>query len=365
MLKEANYKSLFHTLFQVFLLLGSLYIFLFSIDLMGSSMKMFGKGFAEALIASTSNPFVGLFIGILSTSIIQSSSTTTSIVVGLVGSNAMTVANAIPIVMGANIGTSVTNILVSLAHLNRSVEFRRSFAASVVHDFFNFLTVLVLFPLQYYTNFLGYISRGLEVVFQDVGGLTLFNPLKAITKPVISILCDLIPHPWILLILALVLLFLALRQIVNVLKVLVVAKTGSWFDKVLFKNQFRAFTVGLILTMLAQSSSITTSLVIPLAGAGLLTLRQIFPYTLGANIGTTITAILASLVTANANAVIVAFAHLLFNVSGLAIWWPLKKIPLFIAESFAKRAVKNKVLPIVFVLVTFFVIPLIVILTLN
>jgi len=358
-------KSLYDTLLQVALLLGSLYVFLLSIDLMGSSMKMFGKGFAEALIASTSNPLVGLFIGILATSIIQSSSTTTSIVVGLVGSNALTVANAIPIIMGANIGTSVTNILVSMAHINRSVEFRRSFAASIVHDFFNFLTVLLLFPLQYFTNFLGQISRYLEVLFQNAGGLKLFNPLKAITKPVISYLCDHINYPWILLFLALILLFLALRQMVKVLKVLVVAKTGAWFDKVLFKNQFTSFTVGLMLTIMAQSSSITTSLVIPLAGAGLLTLRQIFPYTLGANIGTTITAILASLVTANANAVIVAFAHSLFNVSGMAIWWPLKRFPLFLAEAFAERAIKNKLIPIIFVLVMFFVIPLVVILILN
>ncbi len=365
MSKIVPHKPLFHTLLQVSLLLVFLYLFLLSIDLMGSSMKMFGKGFAEALIASTSNPLVGLFIGILATSIIQSSSTTTSIVVGLVGSNALTVANAIPIIMGANIGTSVTNILVSLAHLNRSVEFRRSFAASIVHDFFNFLTVLVLFPLQYFTNFLGHISQDLEVLFQNAGGLTLFNPLKAITKPVISFLCDLINYPWILLILALVLLFLALRQIVQVLRILVVAKTGAWFDKILFKNQFRAFCVGLIMTTLAQSSSITTSLVIPLAGAGILTLRQIFPYTLGANVGTTVTAILASLVTANANAVVVAFAHLMFNISGMAIWWPLKEVPLFIAERFAERAVKNKLIPIIFVLVMFYVIPLIVIITLN
>lgn len=365
MSKTAIHKSLFHTLFQVLLLAVFLYFFLLSIDLMGSSMKMFGKGFAETLIASTSNPLVGLFIGILATSIIQSSSTTTSIVVGLVGSNALTVANAIPIIMGANIGTSVTNTLVALAHINRSVEFRRSFAASIVHDFFNFLAVLVLFPLQYFTNFLGHISHELEVLFQNAGGLNLFNPLKAATKPVVSLLADLISNPWILLTIALIMLFLALRQIVKVLKVLVVAKAGAWFDKVLFKNQFTAFMVGLILTILAQSSSITTSLVIPLAGAGLLTLRQIFPYTLGANVGTTITAILASLVTANANAVVVAFAHLLFNISGITIWWPLKDIPVFLAQRFADQAAKNRLFPLIYVLVLFFVVPLIVILTLN
>jgi len=358
-------KSVFKTVSQVILLLVFLYLFLLSIDLMGGSMKLFGKGFAETLIASTSNPIVGLFIGILATSLIQSSSTTTSIVVGLVGSGALTVANAIPIIMGANIGTSVTNTLVSLAHINRSVEFRRSFAASIVHDYFNFLSVLVLFPLQYFSNFLGYIAHDLEVLFQNAGGLNLFNPLKAVTKPVVSSLIDLINNPWILLILSLILLFLALRQIVKVLKVLVVAKAGAWFDKFLFKNQFRALAVGLLLTILAQSSSITTSLVIPLAGAGLLTLRQIFPYTLGANVGTTVTAIMASLVTGNPNAVVVAFAHLLFNISGIVIWWPLQKVPVSLAEKFADIATKHRAYPIMYVLVLFFIIPLIVVFTFN
>ena len=114
------------TLVRIVLLILSLYLFLFSINLMGTALKMFGKGFAEAMIASTSVPVVGLFIGILATSLIQSSSTTTSIVVAMVGGDVLTVTNAIPIVMGANIGTSVTNTLVSIAHITRSQEFHRS-----------------------------------------------------------------------------------------------------------------------------------------------------------------------------------------------------------------------------------------------
>jgi sodium-dependent phosphate cotransporter len=116
---------------------------------------MFGSGLAETLIATTTNPLVGLFIGILATSIIQSSSSTTSIVVGLVAGGALNVANAIPIVMGANIGTSVTNLLVSLTQIRRDLEFRRALSAAIVHDFFNILAVIVIFPLQYFTNFLG------------------------------------------------------------------------------------------------------------------------------------------------------------------------------------------------------------------
>jgi len=349
------------TLWRLLQLLGFLYLFLFSINLMGASLKMFGAGFAESLIGSTSNPLVGLFIGIVTTGVIQSSSATTSIVVALVGGGALTVSGAIPIVMGANIGTSVTCILVSLAHLNRTTEFRRSFSASIVHDFFNFLAVLVLFPLQYYTDFLGIASEYLAASFQNVGGLELFNPVKAATKPLVTLVSGILENPWLLLLFALICLFVALKQIVNALRVLIVRKAEAWFDKVLFRNGATAFTVGLILTFLAQSSSITTSLAIPLAGAGILTLRQIFPYTLGANVGTTITAILAALVTGNIHAVEVAFAHLFFNISGILIWWPLSSVPISLARSFGKLAIRNRVFPFAYILVTFFIVPLVLI----
>lgn len=326
---------------------------------MGASLRMFGKGLAETLIATTTNPLVGLFIGILSTSIIQSSSTTTSIVVGLVAGGALNVANAIPIIMGANIGTSVTNTLVSLTQIRRATEFRRALAAATVHDFFNVLAVLVLFPLQYFTHFLGKAATFLGDNFQHIGGLRFLSPVKALTKPPVDILKDLLgSYPWILLALSLLFLILALTRMVKSLRILVVKKAEAWFDRYLFKTAFRALLVGLLLTAMVQSSSITTSLAVPMAGAGLLTLVQIFPYTLGANIGTTVTAILAALVTGNLSAIIVAFSHLLFNISGMIIWWPFKFVPISIAEKFAGIAVKHKIVAIVYIIVVFFVIPI-------
>jgi sodium-dependent phosphate cotransporter len=330
---------------------------------MGASFKIFGKDFAETLIATTSNPFVGLFIGVLATSLIQSSSSTTSIVVGMVGGGVLNVANAIPIVMGANIGTSVTNTIVSMANINRSNEFRRSFAASTVHDFFNILSVLVLFPIQYFTNFLGFIAHEFEIIFQDVGGLELFNPIKSATKPLINIITGWLGEfPWLILLLSIIILFFALKKMVDTLRVLVIKRAEVWFDKILFKTAFRAFSVGLVMTLMAQSSSITTSLVVPMAGAGMLTLAQIFPYTLGANIGTTITAILASLATGNINAVVVAFSHLMFNISGIIIWWPFSRVPIFLANALAEYSIRNKLYPFIYVLTMFFIIPVLVIL---
>ena len=108
---------------------------------------------------------------------------------------------------------------------------------------------------------------------------------------------------------------------------------------------------------MVQSSSITTSLVVPLAGAGILTLGQIFPFALGANVGTTITAILASLVTGNEAAVTVAFAHLLFNVSGIVLIWPIKKVPIWMAETLARASLKSRLIPLLYILTVFFLIP--------
>ncbi|MBI9072451.1 MAG: Na/Pi symporter [Melioribacteraceae bacterium] len=350
-----------------------LYLFLFSLDLMGASLKLFGKEFSETLIATTTNPFVGLFIGIIATSVIQSSSSTTSIVVGMVAGGALTIDTAIPIIMGANIGTSITNTIASLPQINRSNEFQRAFAAATVHDFFNFLSVIIIFPLQLATNFLGYIATELEHVFANVGGLAFLSPVKAITKPVVKALlnyggeyiADKDILAWVMFAIALAILFLALKYMVSSLKVLVVSKAKAWFDKVLFKTSVRAFLVGIFLTILVQSSSITTSLVVPMAGAGLLTLSQIFPYTLGSNIGTTVTAMLASLITGSDAAVAVAFAHLIFNISGIIIWWPFKKLPILLAEKFAEYSTKSKIIPVAYVLVLFFIIPVIVIYLAN
>lgn len=344
------------------LLVVLLYIFFVSISLMGASFKFFGKDFAVKLLETTASPFVGLFIGIFTTSIVQSSSTTTSITVGLVAAGGLDVTHAIPIIMGANIGTSVTNTLVSIGHISRPVEFRRAFAAATVHDFFNLLSVLIMFPLQLGTNFLGRASTFLAIEFEHVGGFKAMDPLKTVVKPAVHA----IEHAThesgtLMLIISILLLFTALRYIVVNLRALVIGKVETFFNETLFKNAWRAMLLGLVLTVMVQSSSITTSLAVPLAGAGILTLRQIFPLTLGANVGTTVTAILASLVTGSAAAVTVAFAHLLFNMFGIAIIWPVRRVPLFFADTLAMWSVRSKIVPIVYVLVVFFMIPLILI----
>ena len=366
-------KFLDSNLFSILKLIFFMYLFFLSLQMMGDGMKMFGKGFSKTLIETTSNPFIGLFIGILATSLMQSSSSTTSMVVAMIAGGAFgtdyakSIELAIPLIMGANIGTSITNTIASLPQIKRDNEFKRAFAAATVHDFFNILSVIVIFPLQLATNFLGIMAKELAEIFQGVGGLTFLSPVKLITKPVAVLVENGLASfsqsktvvAWLIVIMSLVFLFVALKFMVDVLKSLVIDKAKAWFDNYLFKNSVRAFVVGILLTFLVQSSSITTSLVVPMAGAGLLTLVQIFPYTIGSNIGTTLTAILAALVTGNIAALTVSFSHLLFNISGIVIWFPFKFVPIKMAELFAEYSTKSKIIPVAYVVITFFIIPII------
>ena len=341
------------------LLLLLLYTFFISISLMGDSFKFFGRGFAEQLLMTTANPFVGLFIGILATSLVQSSSTTTSMTVALVAVGSLTVEGAIPIIIGANIGTSVTNSLVSLGHISRPNEFRRAFAAATVHDFFNVLAVLILFPLEMTTHFMARMAAFLGGRLAEVGGLSLANPVNLIVDPVTDVITAATGESGLfMLLISIVLLFVALRYIVVNLKVLVIGRVEAFFSTVLFKNALRAMSFGFVLTIIVQSSSITTSLAVPLAGAGLLTLRQIFPFTLGANLGTTITAMLAALVLGAEAAVTVAFVHVLFNVVGISVIWPFRGIPLALASTLADWSIRSRLIPLVYVVTVFFLLPI-------
>lgn len=370
---------------NLLLFLLFLYLFFISIELMGTAFKGFGKGFAERLIATTANPFVGLFIGILSTSIMQSSSMTTSILVGMVAVGTISVRNAIPVVMGANIGTTVTNTIVAMAHITRKQEFKRAFSGALLHDFFNSLSVIVLLPLHLISQlifgkgYLQYLAEILTKIFSNVGGMKFISPLKLLTRPVINLLHkQLLPailRPFfaqengeisakalgvLTLIFAVALLFLALKYMTKFMKSALMARVGNLFDAYLFKTPLRGFVVGAILTATVQSSSVTTSLAVPLIGAGVLTMQQIFPYVLGANLGTTITAMLAALAIGTEGggiAITVAFAHLCFNISGTLIWYPLKKVPITMARKMGEFSMKSRKLAIIYLIVVFYMIP--------
>ncbi|MDX1740461.1 MAG: Na/Pi symporter, partial [Rhodothermales bacterium] len=162
----------------------ALFAFFLGLELLGSSFKLLGRDVASALIETTANPVVGLFAGVLATALIQSSSTVTSLVVSIVAGGGLTVAGAIPIVMGANVGTSITNTFVSLGHITSRDEFRLATAGATVHDMFNLLTVAILLPLEMAFGILSVPALWLAAGLSDVGGPSLLSPVNAIVGPV-------------------------------------------------------------------------------------------------------------------------------------------------------------------------------------
>jgi len=347
-----------------------LYIFLCSISLLGGAFKLFGKGFSEALITGTTNPVIGLMIGLLATSLIQSSSSTTSIVVGLVAAGAITVTGAVPIVMGANMGTTVTNTIVAMGSIKRRSEFARAYAGATMHDFFNLMTILILFPLEQATHLLERSATWVSSHLIGAQGVEFHSPVKAAVKPTVNLVqnglqevLNLPPYAvgTIMLVLALLLIFISLTNLTKVLKQAVLVRAEGSVIAWVTRGGIVAMIVGMLLTVAVQSSSITTSLLVPLIGAGIVPLEGAFAVTLGANVGTTVTALLASL-TGNVAAVTVALVHLHFNLLGILIIYPLRpirRIPINVARMLAIRTARNKIWALIYMAGLFFLLPLV------
>jgi len=342
-------------------ILVALLIFLFALDLMISSLQHLGKTAAETIILATSNPFTGLFIGLLVTAIIQSSSTTTSMTVALVASGAITLEGAIPIIMGANVGTTITSTIVSLGFITKKKEFRRAVAAGTYHDFFNILTVIILFPLEYYYGFLSQASQFIATRFfnEPMGPMTTDFSILSVFKPLIQLLVTTIHQGFILMILAFALLFGSILFFRKVLSDLLGFGTQGRLQQFFFQNSIKSFGWGLITTAAIRSSTITTSLVVPLVAKKVIRLRQAVPFILGANIGTTITAFIAAMFNSNV-AISIAVAHFLFNFIGVLIFFPIpyiREIPINLANGLGKLTLKYRLAGFLYLLLTFFVIP--------
>jgi sodium-dependent phosphate cotransporter len=352
-----------------------LYGFLLAIGLMSSAFKSLGADTAGGLFAGIDNPFVALLVGILATVLVQSSSVTTSTIVALVGAGELPLEMAVPMVMGANIGTTVTNTLVSIGSARRAREFQRAFACATVHDVFNILAVIVFLPLELMTGYLRSTADWLATLLTSNSAsvdATFTSPVKVAVKAGVN---------WVrsgfeatgltstllevcVLAGALALIFFCLIRITKTMRSLLVERIESSINRVLGRSGVLGILVGCGLTIAVQSSSITTSMLVPLAGAGILSLRNAYPIVLGCNLGTTATAMLASMAAAGEPAgqaaLAVALVHLLFNLSGVTLFYAVpmvRDIPIELSIRLAKLATANKAWLAVYGLTLFVAIP--------
>lgn len=366
-------ESSLHPALRVLVVVLLLFLFLTGVKGLGDGFKLLGQDLLDSFFRATENPFVALMIGILATTLVQSSSVSTSMIVGLVAApeNPLPIENAIPMVMGTNIGTTVTNTVVSLAHMTRRDEFQRAFAVATCHDFFNFLTVAVLLPLELATGLGRRVATALSGLVSGMGGMDYDSPLKG------AISAGVAPLHWLaealvesgpsrgafIAIGSALVIIAALVLLVRVMRAAMQSRIESNVSLFLGRHAVLAILFGAVATVMVQSSSITTSLLVPLAGAGLITLNQAFPVTLGANVGTTVTALLASMAVSGANAqagIIIALVHLLFNVTGIVMIYPIpavREIPLGLARWFAGVARRSRGWAVVYIVVLFYGLP--------
>ncbi|XP_065138618.2 solute carrier family 34 member 2b isoform X1 [Paramisgurnus dabryanus] len=440
------------------LLLGLLYMFVCSLDVLSSAFQLVGGKAAGDIFkdnAVLSNPVAGLVIGVLVTVLVQSSSTSSSIVVSMVSSGLLDVKSAVPIVMGANIGTSVTNTIVAVMQAGDRNEFRRAFAGATVHDFFNWLSVLILLPLEVASGFLFKLTKLLIDSFNIQSGADAPELLKVITEPLtkniieldssvisgiatgdpaaqnkslIKIWCktqkftDLVnitvpgtanctpdalcwvennltytqknqtetinlskcTHIFvnanlpdlavglILLALSLLALCTCLILIVKLLNSMLKGQVAVVIKKVLntdfpfpfgWVTGYLAILVGAGMTFIVQSSSVFTSAITPLVGIGVISIERAYPLTLGSNIGTTTTAILAALASPGetlANSLQVSLCHFFFNICGILLWYPIPftRIPIRLAKALGNRTAKYRWFAGVYVILCFLILPL-------
>lgn len=357
------------------IVIGLVYLLLAAVGAIGDGFKAATASNAKELFSFATNPMVGLVIGVVATALIQSSSTVTAIIVGMVAGG-LPVSIAIPLIMGANIGTSLTSTIVSLGHVRSGEEFRRAFSAATVHDAFNIVAVAILLPLEMMFGFLEKTSALLAGFFVSDASVDMksVNFMKMAISPATDLLSasvSWLPNQvWMgvaLIVIGVALILFVVTAIGKVLRKVMVGKARDIMHASVGRGPVSGMCSGAIITLLVQSSSTTTALIVPLAGTGVFNLRQVYPFTLGTNVGTCITALLAATAISGPTAVLamqIALVHLMFNLVGILVIYGLpflRGIPPSIATGLAELAQKNKLYVVAYILGVFFVLPLLLI----
>jgi sodium-dependent phosphate cotransporter len=248
---------------------------------------------------SLSSPIRGLSAGVLITSMIQSSSATVALIVTSVGSGVLSVEQSVFLVMGANIGTTVTNSIVALAHARRTEEFQRVVPAVLVDDFFKIFNIAIFFVLEISTGFLHrasvFIVDSMQALASADQALRLFpDVLDLATEPVVktvvggsqSIGLGTGAVAGFLFIFFFLVLISSLKLIADSMSRLFVDRSRQMVDR-LFSKPGRSSFIGFATCWLLQSSSVAISLILPFVSQRMIRLKAVYQYSLGASLGTT------------------------------------------------------------------------------
>ena len=355
---------------------GLIYLLICAVSIISRGFSGLSGDAAHGLFDFAQNPWVGLMVGVLATVLIQSSTTTTAITVTAVGAGALPLTSAVPILFGANVGTTVTTTLIALGYIRNRVEYRRALEASSIHDFYNWLALLVFFPIELAWQPLQRASGALTDALYGTAWLpdpAEFNIMRTLTRPVVNAAAgatsplDGAVGPLVLIVVGAGLIFVAVKYLSKLLKLLMVGRARDMLTRAAGRNPAAALVTGLGVTVVTQSSTITTSVLVPFAGAGLLSTKQLYPITVGANLGTTFTTVFAAFAIVGADARIglqAALVHLLYNIGSLVVVYVfplLRPVPLWCSEWLARVATDRKWVIAVYLLGFFILMPALVI----
>ncbi|GLE09158.1 hypothetical protein PINS_up020749 [Pythium insidiosum] len=352
---QSTRKKVFLGISFFLLAMASLYFFMVAIKLVSEGITLAAGCGTKGAFNFANNPIAGLMIGTMSTALIHSSSTITSITVALVGTNSLTIRQAVPIVMGANIGTCVTCIMVAFAQVGDRRRFERAMAAATVHDMYNIWSVIVMFPIEVFFHPLEKLSKAMSHAQTDGGAFK--SPVDAVVNPladlVIKVDKDAIyavasgekscikgtsflvggvfhgagmsdaTTGALVATIGFLIVIGSLIMLIRMMSRVFLGPTKRIVARALDYNGYLNILIGTALTFVVQSSTLVTSTLTPMAGLGVITLEQVYPLAMGANLGTTATALLASLVTASHNSVAIALVHFWFNTFGILLFYPI------------------------------------------
>ena len=265
------------TVFNVFSLLGGLALFLFGMDIMGKALEKQAGGQLQKILSKlTDNPLKGFFLGLCVTAVIQSSSATTVMVVGFVNSGIMELHQAIGVIMGSNVGTTVTSWILSLSGLQGD-----SFLINMLKPT-SFSPVLAFIGILLYMG-KSEKRRGVGTIL--IGFAVLMTGMTAMSNAVLPL------------------------------------QNEAWFTNLFirFSNPLLGVLVGAVVTGVIQSSSASVGILQALSATGVITYGSAIPIIMGQNIGTCVTALISS-VGANKNARRAAMVHLYFNIIGVTLF---------------------------------------------
>ncbi|OUC48909.1 sodium-dependent inorganic phosphate transporter [Trichinella nativa] len=410
-----------YAMMDIILILSLLYFFVCSLDLLSKSFTLIGARIIKDIFCNNTilqSALAKVMVGLLGTAVLQSSGVSTSIVVSMVASGAIDVKSAIPIIMGVNVGTSVTSTLISLVRTNNSNAFGKTFAAATVHDMFNLVTVLILLPVEMLSSNLlhyDYLFFSLFIIFiiklnttaleesiaspnssiannaelvkrncpleEDLNLVSISESFDLSKKEIVYRPCNhLFAYvQWtdtgigtVLLVMSLMSVIGCLFGLVGLLNAIFRGSLAPSIRRVVsvkcpgclsFLTGYLVILFGAVITALLQSSSAFISAMLPLVSIGILDLEKMYELTLGSNVGTTITAIFAAFSQTgkkSSAAVQIALCHLFFNLSGIFLFYIvpfMRNLPIGMARKLGKTAVKYPWFPFWYLAFTFSIFP--------